>query len=247
MAYRRKRSNRRRKRGKHLSKFMVRAIKAVTKQEIETKHWVYSSNLASALLNGGYVPGQPAVAFYGNIYSPIARGEDPSIRDTSHQVFGQEFDSRGFKFMVDLWSVQSFVPAASNALDIRFRFTVFKQSGYSSIVLGNLPPGSATFDQDLLTTPTVARWDPDTVVVVYQKSFYMNYDGGANAMVKRSFWVPLKGKRTCTNEESSSAGTVSQLLGWQYYWALEIFSPGNTTLTTTLEGQLQHKIYFKDG
>lgn len=245
MAYRRKRTYRRKK-GKRLSKFMVRAITAVTKKQIETKHVPDTRVWATTLIDTGYISG-PSHAMVGNIFSGIARGEDPSVVTTTHQVFGEQFDARGFKFMLDLWSIQAFVPTANNGLDVRFRFTVFKQSGYVNTGAASLPTTANQFDQEYLTTPTIARWDAQTVDVIYQRSFYMNYDGGNNAMIKKKFWVPIKGIKTMTIEQGASGGNiVGQLLGWQYYWALEIFSPGNTNLLTTVEGQIQDAVYFKD-
>lgn len=249
MAFRSKRRStartRRKVRHRPLSKHMVRAIQAISKGEIETKHIVYKDSFTTMLQLVAYTTPAQSMMIRYNIFSPIPRDRDDAVTREQHQVTGDVFDARGVKFWFDFYKIGTEL----TNLDVQFRFTVFKQDAYSGIT-GGIGSADIIVDSEFNTTPTQLHFNTQAVTILYQKRWQMRFGGEASSILKKVAWVPIKGKKTCVAETPSpgagSSGIVGELKKGQYYFTLEVWCPGTTNLDTQLIGSTQWKIYWKD-
>lgn len=238
MAYRKRHSRRK----AALSKRQARAVVAITKRQIETKHYVIRNTFGNYLNSAGYVAPQSSYAFFFNLFSFIPR-EVVTPSDSFHTVVGQQFDARGCKLSLNLYS------ATGAQLDLHGRVTFYKTNNYVDNAggLGNLPnvlsTGGDPFDLEGPTGPTIAKWDPQHVQIIKQHRFKLDYNGSGNAKRDWNWWCPIKGNKVINGEGPIR---VQELLGWQYYVALEFFSPGSANLTAEYTGEVILKTYFKD-
>jgi len=244
MAYRRKtrRAPRRKRRtNRRLSKHMVRAIKAISQQPVETKAYAYTVAFDTLLVTTGYAGGV-AHTVQANIFSDIPRLKD-TLTKTENSFIGNKIQSRGLRFQINVFSSN----AAALSSDCLFRFTVYKQSVYIGSLV-SLASSSTVFDQSQTTSPTWAMWNTQRVNIIFQRKFRLAQLGQINGIVNRKFWVPLRKQVEATEEESTAVNTyMGEVKGMQYYWVLEILSPGNpSTLTTSYDGYVNTKVYFKD-
>jgi len=240
MAFKRKTQYRRRHRRKALTKRQVAAVKTLVLKPVETKHSVSINDIPSILNVTGYTPGN-SWWFTNNIYAPIRRGDDPSVTNTNHNVEGDSFHSIGMKVWIDCATVSA--TATTPVYAAKFRFTVYRTNNYQT---GFQHPGNAVlWDTEFGNTPTTAHWDMEKADIIFSKSWTSASTGGPSGITDKTFWVPLKGKRVCELEETSST-TVDELQGWNYYYALELYQPGATSITTSILGSISTKVYFKD-
>lgn len=243
MAYRRKRTYRRKKRA--FSKKQVKAIKAISQVPVETKHFPYTSTFAALLNAGGYINGPSGIVF-NNIYSTIPRADNTLTRD-EYTFDGNEIQSRGFRFELNAYTVAA-TPGAS--LDVQFRFTVFSMAAFFSGIAGIGPSDPAFFDTDHDTTPTWSKWNTQNVTIHLQKTFRIDNNGNLNGLVRRKFYVPLRRKITSTLDASLVANSfMGEIKNKQVYWALEFFTPGFAVaadLRGYITGGISTGVYFKD-
>jgi len=241
MAFKRRRTQyRRRHRRKALTKRQVRAVQSLVLKPVETKHSVSFNDIPSVLLVTGFSTGN-SWWFTNNIYAPIKRGDNPSVTDSNHNVEGDTFHSIGMKVWIDCATVSS--AATTPVYACKFRFTVYRENTYTTGFqhYGN----TVLWDGEFGSTPTTAHWDMEKADIIFSRSWTSASTGGPSGITDKTFWVPLKGKRVCTLEESAS-GTVDELQGWQYYYALEIYQPGATSISSSVLGSISTKVYWKD-
>lgn len=244
MAYRRKtrrgKTGRKRRTNRRLSPHMVRAIKAISQGPVETKSYPYrEDNFQNLLALSGYGGVSPSHIIRQNIYSDI-----PSSRNLvtkSEQTFiGDEIQSRGFRIQ---FALQSYSSVALQP-DDRFRFSVYHENGYANGI-STLTATNYIFDQDQTTQPTSLFWNPQIAKIIYRRTFTFAKNTQTSKVLVKKFWVPLKRKVTRVDEESViTASYMGRIKGEQYYWVLEIFSPGLNL--THVFGSVSSRIYFKD-
>lgn len=238
-----KRSGRRSKKGKRLSKFMVRAIKAVTKGEIETKRYTYNLELPTWLPTNGYIAPASGVVIRGNIYAGIPK--TGNIGETSEEeVIGNIFDARGFKWVFHAWRFDT----VGLQPDITYRFTVYSEAPYDASESEILATTSPIFDPNHPRAPTISWWNNQYAKIHFQKTFNMRAIGQQTNQVTRKFWIPIRGKKTSISEESLvTSNYVGQLKNKQYYWVLEILAKtGGTFDLSSIDGRISTAVYFKD-
>lgn len=250
MAYRRKRTYRRRARRPVFGKRATAAIKRISQQPVETKVDNEVFTLSTYLSTIGVTPtGANGVAFQDNFLSRLRAQSNTVIgfSDQANNKFnGKEIQLRGLRWEGTFYTSQSVGATNPGALyDYWFRFTVFRYSAYMYAAAGF--PVALMMD-DTFTSPTQFRWDPDQAEIVYRRSWKMDSNGNLNAISKRKFWIPLRRKVTkAAPLDSSATDLMEDIQGMQYYWALEIWSPGNNaTMNLDLDGRIQYSTYFKD-
>jgi len=240
-SYRRKarRGNRKRRTPRRLSKHMVRAIRAIAQQPVETKQFPSYIDLSTLFNVTGYVSGASHIA-RGNLFSEIPRFKDTATK-TEISFIGNDIQVRGFKFKIHMYA--GTVGATPDAL---FRWTVYKIPGY---VAGNsnIPPTGQEFNQSYTLTPTWSTWNTQYATIVTQRTFRLNESTTDPGHLIRKFWVPMRKKVTASGEESTVSNTyMAQIKGMQYYWALEMFAPTLTDLRGNFLGTIDTTVYFKD-
>lgn len=241
MAYRRRRTYRRRTyRRKAFSKRQAKAIMAIAKKPVETKHRVDSIPMASLYSLASYVSG-PTAIIGGNIFSGILRTNSTS--ESAHSVDGMEFHSVGVKFWMDFQTVTT---TGTLAYDTRFRFTVYSSNDFTGSNVFGISPTDDRFDPDFNSTATILHWDTKRVNILKQISWKQGFYGDLAALSGKTIWVPITGRKTIEEHEGNTT-VVGELKGRQYYWTLEIFSPGQSaSLVQAVDGQFAMKVYFKD-
>ena len=190
MAYSRRRTYRRRTyRRKAFSKRQAKAILAIAKKPIETKHRVDSIAMATLYSLAGYISG-PTAIIAGNIFSGISRIN--STGESSHHVDGQEFHSIGVKFWLDFQTVTT---TGTLAYDTRFRFTVYSSNDYIGNNVYGVSPTDPNFDPDFNSTATILHWDTKRVNILRQVSWKQGFYGDLAALSGKTIWVPIRGKK----------------------------------------------------
>lgn len=233
MAYRR-----RSKKRQVFSKRQKQAIERIATKPAETKHMDENWTFTSLLITAGYTGGG-FFSIRGAIHNQIPR-ENNSITKSEHTFIGNEIHMRGFR-----WEFMGFPTTAVANPDIKFRFTVYEDPiPYSTLpVTTNL----VIYDPDFTTTPTWARWNPQTAKIRYQRKFTLGQSSIGQSNIHRKFYIPIRRKLTSTVEESTA---VNQFFGpakeVQLYWVLECLAPNYTALDTQINGYVQTTVYFKD-
>lgn len=245
MAYRRKTTYRRKtrraykRRTKRVSKFMVRAIKAISQGPVETKRRADTVSLGQFLVLSGYVGGASAIV-RSNIFSSIPRLKNTGTR-TEGSFEGNSIMSRGLSFHIHAYFV---TPGAQP--DAQFRFTVYSENDYYEGLTG-VSPTDSIFDPAFNSTPTWLIWNTQQVKIHYRRTFSLNQASTGSGMVNRKFWVPLRKKVVAEDEEGLIANTyMGEIKGQQYYYVLEVFAPNVSNLNLELIGHIDTAIYFKD-
>lgn len=243
MAYSRRRTYRRHKRPP-LSNRQERAVKAIALGTAETKHYVYTQDVTTLLADPAYYTvGINSAIWAGNIIAPIPRIIDRVVTPTNESVEGSMMDFRGWKFWIDLQTVAA--TSTTPVYTAQYRFTVYRSNSYGGAVVFNTN-GSDLLDPDFpFTSPTQFVWDNRKVDIVYQRKWTRGSGGSPSALTDLTFWVPMKRKLVMKEEENSTA-VVGELLGWNYYYSLEMRQPGSANLATSIGGQVAWKAYWKD-
>lgn len=241
MAYRRKRTYRRKKRA--FSKRQVSAIKAIAAKPIETKVFPTFSSFSGLLLSAGYSGSLSNFGTRANLLSQLPSSRNVS-NPTDESFVGDEIHLRGFRFDATFWIIAS-TPGAT--YDAWFRFTVYSANDYIASIT-RLGPNPQEFDADASGIETVSKWNMNYVKIHTQRSFKVNNDGNLNGLVKKKFWVPLRRKIIKADELTGSPPEyMGEVKGMQLYWALEIFVPGLPgSIPTNVFGQMTWTTYFKD-
>jgi len=234
------RKSKRRSKQKRLSKHMVRAIKAIALQPIETKSYPVSANIGAYLASATYGGGMQAV-IRSNIYSELPRIKNTSQK-TEESFIGNTIMSRGLRWQMDAYTIT----AAALAPDITFRYTVYRDSQYYQGITGPAA-GDRIFDQDMNNTATWAHWNPQTTKIMFRRTFKLAQGTQTTGMLHRKFYIPLRKKITAVAEESLITNTfMRETKGGNYYWVLEIFSPNVIDLSEYINGSIGTRLYFKD-
>lgn len=233
----------RRSRRKVFGPKAVRAIKSIARTIPETKYWVeyVQPNRYIFSANNNYLSDRSG-RYLINLYGNIPRLKN-ALALASQSVIGYEFDSVGVSLR--------FAATVTGNNNYRVRLTVFSSAGYYNLGLGPDPVGTA--NNDILDTwapftePTIQGVNANNVNVLKQRTLSLNTDGGV--VRKMNMWVPIKGTKRSTNEESTIANTnVGRLTGRNYYLLVEWYSTAATATTANdnlkLAGQI--KVYFKD-
>ena len=190
----------------------------------------------------------PAEAYQGryNILSSIPRITNTVAPPTGQEGFrGNQIELRGMKININLYQVGA---SAGNLWDVEFRLTFYEMNDYiaaSSIVLTS----GAEVPQYGDNTYTWYNWNTQSVKIHRQYKFRMDNNGNRNALLRKKFWVPWV--RKCVPEQTDTfAGGLEifgSRMGTNLYWSLEINAPGSAaSLTSTLLGNIETKVYFKD-
>lgn len=242
--YRRKYTSSRRKpyrrSRKHLSKFMVRAIKAVAAKPVETKRFTTFAQLPTLLLDSGYTAGE-YVVIASNIFSPIPRFKNALTR-TEDSFVGNEIHARGFKFMMNVYTT-----TASTVPDIMMRFSIHKRTYYNNANVFQVNAGGQEFDQEFSNIPTQSVWNRQLLSVIYSKKFRLGNESTGRGVIEKKFWVPLRKKVVSSEEEGLlTASYMGMIKGEQYYWALEIWGASQSDLRAAVVGNVSTAVYFKD-
>lgn len=244
MAYRRKKvrvSHRKRA----FSKKEAKAIKAISQQPVETKHYPLYAPLVNFLNDAGYISG-PNFIVFRNVYSGIPRADNSLTKD-ENTFQGNEIMSRGIR-----WELHAYASAVSagGILDVQFRWTLFSMPLYVAGTGGLGPADPRIFDQDHNTTPTWSKWNVQAIKIHKQHTFKMDNNGNLNSMVRRKFYVPLRRKITAAEDASLVANSfMAEIKNMQVYWALECFVPGFASggdLRGYMNGSIDTSVYFKD-
>lgn len=233
----------RRSRRKVFGPKAVRAIKSIARTIPETKYWVeyVQPNRYIFSTNNNYLSDR-AGRYLINLYGNIPRFKNTGVV-ASTAVIGYEFDSVGVSLR--------FAATVTGSNNYRVRITVFSSAGYYNQGLG--PDAIGATNNDILdvwqpfTEPTIQAFNSNNVNVLGTKTISINTDGGV--VRKLNMWVPIKGTKRSTVEESTLMNTyVGRLTGRNYYAAVEWFTTATTAATVTdhlkLAGQI--KVYFKD-
>nr|DAV66844.1 MAG TPA: Capsid protein [Cressdnaviricota sp.] len=242
MAYRRKtrRGPRRKRRtNRRLSKHMVRAIKAISQQPVETKSYPESADFGAWLTSASYAGG-PQASIRSNIFSEIPNIKN-TLQKTEESFIGNQIMSRGLRWEIHLYTEQ----AAALAPDVQFRFTVYKDTKYFSGIDG---PGSSDriFDQSMNTTATWAVWNHQATKILFRRTFKLAQFTQTTGMLQRKYYVPLRRKITRMEEEGTLSNSfMRELKDANYYWVLEMLAPTISNLTS-ISGTIGSRIYFKD-
>lgn len=222
------------------------AIIRISQAPVETKAFTLSATLQAYLIDTNYTSGTGSHAWASNVYSVIPANNSTSTTPHDSSFLGNEFQSRGLRWEGTFWSGDGNATPGAN-YDTWFRFTVYEIPDYVS---GNrrLVNGTANeWDKDVPGEPTLARWNMDLVKIRFQKRFKLDNNGSLNAITHRKFWVPIQRKIEKAEELSDTNTTMGLIKGLQVYWALEMFSPGNTgSLALNMQGRISTVLYFKD-
>lgn len=239
-SYKRKpRRSHKRRASRRLSKHMVRAIKAISQQPVETKRFPFSADISTLLNASGYVAGASWIV-RGNVFSDIPRFKDTST-PTEQSFIGNDIQARGFRWMINVYS-----NGVTPAPDLLYRFTVYTVNAYTSGISGLLPT-SLEFDQAFTNTPTWSTWNPQYVKIKFRRMFRLNRSSTDPGMLHKKFWVPLRRKITSSEQESLLVNSfMAQIKGEQMYWALEMFGPGLADIRSDSLGRVDTALFFKD-
>ncbi|AJD07518.1 capsid protein [Sewage-associated circular DNA virus-36] len=241
MAYHRKtrRGHRsKRKTPKRLSQHMVRAIKAISQGEVETKRYMVSTDISTALTAAGYVSGNNAV-IRRNFLSDLPRESNTAVNSDASFI-GDQINLRGLR-----WSFHGSILPTVNP-DAMYRFTVYRDSFYFAGTNGP-GPGDRIFEQQQSTIPTWSMWNTQVTDIVFQRKFRMRVSSIGSEVLDKKFYIPLRRKITSNSDESLTINTtMGAIKGQQLYWVLEIYAQGQTNLMTGIAGTIDTVVYFKD-
>lgn len=242
MAYHRRRTYRRRSRRPIFGKKATRAIMAISQKPVETKTSTISGDFDTFLTNAGYLGGS-LFAARGNVFSNIARADTASVQ-SEHEVIGNEFMSRGFRWNLDLYS--------NTAGILKVRFTCYSYTSYTP----GLPIyNPVTSSDDVLDpefpvqnlTPTEYRYNPQRVNILKRKTWTFGAGGSAGFVANMKVWVPITGRKISAEEEGAVlATTINRLKGRNYYWVVEFLAPSYTNISSSVNGAISTTVYFKD-
>lgn len=238
MAYRRRRTQRRKKRV--FSKRAEKAIQRIAQGPVETKHYDAADTILNYLNVAGYVTGSTAVIRVP-FWAGIPRLKNTATK-TENSFIGDKIHTRGLRWEFHGWP---FLPAASP--DIQYRFTVYSENNYYSGITGPAPT-DVMFDQAFSNLPTWSRWNVQTTKIHYRRTWKLGQSSVGQGSVNKKFWVPIR--RTLTSEEEESTLSNSffgQSKGMNMYWVLEVYAPNvGTNLNTLVNGVISYSSYFKD-
>lgn len=232
----------RRGRGSRFTKKQVRAIKAIAQQPVETKTSVVSADFDTFLSNAGYTGGA-LYAVRGNVFSGMARADTTTVQ-SEHEVIGNEFMARGFKWNLDLYAATPGV--------LKVRFTCYSYADYTP----GLPLYTPVLNTDEVLdpefpvqnlTPTEYRYNPQRVNILKRKTWTFGAGGSSGFVANMKVWVPIKGRKISAEEEGAIlATTIGRLKGRNYYWVVEFLGPSFSNLSTSVNGAISTQVYFKD-
>lgn len=245
MAYKRRRSYRRKKRA--FTKKEAAAIVRIAQKPVETKDYPAYQSIAAWLAAADYnssLGNANQARILANVYSDIPRNDNLVTRE-EHEFGGTSIQSRGLR-----WSLNSFFYSATpgNLLDVQFRFTVFSMAPFTFGVSGPAE-NDAIFDLEQDTTATFATMNPQVVKIHFQRKWRLNNDGNVNGVSIKKFYIPLRRKIQATTDSSLTTNNyMGEIKGMQVYWLLEMFAPGLTAIDLAgyVQGSISTKIYFKD-
>lgn len=243
MAYRRKRTYRRRHKKPAFSKRQAKAIVRIAQKPVETKIFPTFSTFSGLLISSGYSGTLSNFGVRGNILSQLPSSKNTSV-PTDESFVGDEILLRGFRFDGAFWLIAS-TPGVT--YDAWFRFTVYSANDYIGSIT-RLGPNPQEFDPENSGIETLSKWNMNYVKIHAQKAFKVDNNGNLNGLVKRKFWVPLRRKITKADELTGVPPEfMGEVKGMQLYWALEIFVPGlATSMPLNVFGQMTWTTYFKD-
>lgn len=248
MAFHRRRTFRRRRARRPIfGKRAAKAIMAISQKPVETKCFTRSLNYSTYLNTNGYVAPADSFAIRSNIFSGIPRADSVSVK-TENEVIGNELMARGFWIRVNLNAAVS--PTAGH-YGTQFRLTVYSiadqrlTAPYNEVVSAS----DSVFDSDFVQAALTQKpFNMQYVNVLKSHRWEARFDGNEdNFQSEHRMWVPIRGKKISTLEEGILASSVfGDLKGRNYYWMLEIYTPGASNLTTGVAGSIDSKVYFKD-
>lgn len=229
-------SNNKRHRKRHaFSKRKERAIKAIAKGEIETKHfWRQVPSYSASGANADY-------GRYFNIFANVPK--DQAGADSEENVIGNTFDARGVKFVISTVSSVDY--------EVIYRATVLSCNDYFYDTAGTvLSAGNGIFyEQEYSAFLPRKRYNIQSVNILHSETWSNKklYSTQAADEAFKTFFVPIKGKKHSKAEEEVDA-TVNELKGKQYYLLVEQYiagapaSPPNASIGTSVAWC----VYWKD-
>lgn len=240
MAYRRRRTYRRKARRPVFGQRATQAIKRIAQQPVETKHMDENWTWNSLLVNAGYTSGATAMV-RGSVHNHIPR-ENNSITKSEHTFIGNEIHMRGFR-----WEFMGYLSGAVALPDVKFRFTVYDDPLAQTVFPLTVTSSSHVWDPDFAVIPTWSRWNAQAVKIRYQRMFTLGSSSTGSSNIRKKFYIPIRRKLTALTEESV---TVNQFFGVakedQIYWILEVLGPDLGDLSTQIVGYVNTTVYFKD-
>lgn len=238
MAYRRRRTQRRKK---HVfTKRAEKAIQRIAQGPVETKHYDASDTIVNYINVAGYVTGGSAV-----IRVPIFAGI-PRLKNTSTKTetsfIGNKIMTRGLR-----WEIHGWPFLAQATPDLQYRFTVYSENNYYSGITGPAQT-DVIFDQAFSNIPTWSRWNTQTTKIHFRRTWKLGNSSTGQGSMNKKFWVPLRRSLTSEEEESLLSNSFfGQSKGMNYYWVLEVFGPNvGSGLNTVVNGVIGWSAYFKD-
>lgn len=245
--YRRRRNHQWRSRRPVFGKKATRAIMAIAQKPVETKAWPYSVSWFNLLNSNGYVAGTDNWAVRSNIFSEIPRA-DSTLTKSEQEVIGNEIDARGFWIFLQLASA---VAPGTGHYAFQFRLTVYSIADVNATAptIETVPSSDIIYDADFFATQvTTQRFNTQAINVLKSHRWEARYDGNEdNFNMEHRMYVPITGRKIGRGEEGIvSSSTLGPLKGRNYYWLLEVYAPGASSLISTTQGSLNTKVYFKD-
>lgn len=239
MAYkRRKRSHKRHY--KPISKHMVRAIKAISQQPVETKRFVASQALSAWLSAAGYVAPSTGATIRQNFLGSLPRITN-TPPDSESGFSGDKVNLRGFK-----WEIHVYPSTSANNPNTMMRFTVYQSPDYFANTTGP-GPTDKIWDEDYDRSPTWAVWNVQTTKILFQRNFVINQSSTDPSVCNKKFYIPIRRTITSMGDESSVANSyMGEVMGLQMYWTLEILGINVPNLATGIVGVINTSLYFKD-
>lgn len=222
------------------------AIIRLSQAKVETKAFPTSAAFGDYLAATAYVAGSGAHAWQTNVFSPIPTTNSSNTAPDDESFLGNDVESRGFRWECTLWSGDGVITPGA-VYDTWFRWTLYEVPSYiapSVIMNGVISP---VWDPSYPQNPIVSRWNPDYVKIRKQRVWKLDNNGSLNALTKKKFYVPIGRKIVKAGELVDTQPIMGEIKGLQVYWALEIFSPGNTgNLANFISGIITTTVYFKD-
>nr|QTZ83210.1 MAG: capsid protein [Emberiza rustica CRESS-DNA-virus sp.] len=249
MAFNRRRTIRRRRaRRPVFGKRATKAIVAISQRPVETKKWPRSYAWGATILLSGYTAGS-SMAMRSNIFRELPRA-DSTLTKTENEVIGNELMARGFWIKVNL---QGAVVPGGNHYGVQIRLTVYSIADRlpdAAPLIEGVAASDPIFDQDFGQTQLTMRpFNMQNIRVLKSKRWDAQYQGNSdNFTSERKMWVPITGRKIASQEEPTvgTSSVFGYLKGRNYYWLLEAYSPGVTTLNSTFTGDIETQVYFKD-
>lgn len=247
--YTRRRFNSRRRRPyakrKVFGKRATRAIKAISQRPVETKWYIYDSDVLSDIPPVAW-PNTPLAGFvvYRNIFDPVPRTNNVGSESRS-EVIGQKFNCRGIsvKGLVS-WGAAGDVLGAA----MRVRVSIIKTVSYFNVPnMAVLSSGSDFFEDDDPMAVTVKRFNMDRVKVLKSQTFTMTVDA-TNTMKEFKMYYKCRNTMTCYSDEGTvTSTTVGRLKTWNYYLVIETLANNGYAWNQPAETlYVSTKVYWKD-